>query len=409
MQHDKKHIVLLTTWYPPLQSIAVSRMKSFAKYLDHTKFRLTVVTIGTDQQYGLAQEEYGRVFRIKPPRRIFHPTFNGKDSKIWHYTKVAWKKLLSKFSGDEQGFFVSGASAYLLKLDKEDKIDLVISSFSPAAPHLAALKFCQTSTAKWIVDMRDEMSLNPQSDASTRRFYAGIEEKISKRASALTSVSQPIVDYFKTSVPGLREYVEIRNGFDCDVLDQPYHFNETFTLLHAGSFYGTRKPDTLLKALSNLHTAGKMPSSWKFCCAGAARNFSIPDAIKDHVEILPRVSNDESFSLMCAADLNVLVQPPTGRKGVYTGKLFEYMATRKYILAVVDPEDVAADLIREYKAGYVAGFTDISAIEQCLLQAINAWKQKEKLVSDPQRIMHLHRKFQVQKLNLLIEKVLHEN
>jgi hypothetical protein len=69
--------------------------------------------------------------------------------------------------------------------------------------------------------------------------------------------------------------------------------------------------------------------NWKFICAGASRNFSIPPDFKKNVEILDRVSQTESLKLMAAADLNILIQPPTGRMGVYTGKIFDYLSVNK--------------------------------------------------------------------------------
>jgi glycosyltransferase involved in cell wall biosynthesis len=406
--NEKKNIVLLTTWYPPLQSIAVNRMVAFAKYLDHSRFKVTVVTIGDKNISGLSQEDYATVYRIKPSGSLWNPKFKSSDSKIWHYAKVAWKKVGIKMRGDELSFYVKEASKFLEDWHKKNKIDLLISSFSPAAPHLVGLAFCKKHAVKWIVDMRDEMSLNPQSDATVRKYYAAIEHEINEYASALTSVSQPIVDYFKTVIPDLRKYVEIRNGFDHELTRIDYNFNETFTLLHAGSFYGTRKPDSLLKALVNLDNQKKLPEKWKFLCAGAVKNFSIPDALKSHVEILERVSHSDSLSLMTSADLTVLIQPPTGRKGVYTGKVFEYLAAQKPILAIVDTTDVAADLIREMDAGYVADFSDVTAIENAILVAVENWQKKLPLQTNPERINTLHRKYQVQKLNLLIENLLDE-
>lgn len=408
MPNEKKNIVLLTTWFPPLEGIAVNRMEAFAKYLDHGKFRLTVVTIGDKNNFGLSLEDCGTVYRIKPSSSLWNPKFKSSDSKIWHFAKVAWKKIGMRLRGDELSFYIKDASIFLEDLHKKMKIDLLISSFSPAAPHLAGLEFCKKHPVKWIVDMRDEMSLNPQSDLSVRKYYATIEREINKYASAVSSVSQPIVDYFKTVLPDLKHYVEIRNGFDHELNPIDYNFNEKYLLLHAGSFYGTRKPDTFLKALANLENKKMLPEGWKFLCAGAVRNFSIPDSIKSHVEILERVSHSESLKLMTQADLNILIQPPTNRKGVYTGKIFEYIAAQKRILAVVDASDVAAELIREFEAGYVADFSDVEAIEKALLEAIDTWRSKLHVNTNLERIKTLHRKYQVQKLNLLIENLLDE-
>ena len=53
----------------------------------------------------------------------------------------------------------------------------------------------------------------------------------------------------------------------------------------------------------------------------------------------------------------------TGRKGVYTGKLFDYLATNKPILALCDPEDVVGRLLNETKAGFTVDNADIEGIK----------------------------------------------
>ena len=47
-------------------------------------------------------------------------------------------------------------------------------------------------------------------------------------------------------------------------------------------------------------------------------------------------------------DFNLFVHPRSERKGVYTGKLFDYISAAKPILACVDKDDVAAKMIEEF-------------------------------------------------------------
>jgi glycosyltransferase involved in cell wall biosynthesis len=409
MSGSKKTIVLITAWYPPLQSVAVNRMLAFAKYLDAEKYQLTIITVGNDACFGESNEDGVDIIRIKPKTGFWRPAFKSSDPKMIHYSKVARRKLRTSIFGDHDSAWLKEAFQALEKVSNQKKIDLILSSFSPVEPHLVALKFCKKNPGtKWIVDMRDEMSLNPQTDKVTQKRYAKIEKEINIHAHALVSVSEPIVEYFKTAIPDLKYYIEVRNGFDHDLMDLPYHFNEEFTMLHAGSFYGVRKPDTLFKAMENLHKKNELPKNWKFICAGASRNFSIPPDFKKNVEILDRVSQTESLKLMAAADLNILIQPPTGRMGVYTGKIFDYLSVNKPILAVVDKRDVGAQLINKLKAGYVADFGDIAEIEDQIKLAIDQWKHHDELKPEKSEIIKLHRKHQVHKLNLLIQDLLHE-
>jgi hypothetical protein len=404
----KRHIVLLTTWFPPLQSVAVNRMLAFVKYLDHDAFDISVITMGTDTVFGKGSEAGAEVYRIKP-KSAWKPSFKPSDSKLLHKMKAAWRKLRMKFVKDEDQHWTKEAAAQLRSLHREKPVDVIISSFSPVAPHLVALEFVrQHATTRWIVDMRDEMSLNPQCDAAERARYVKIEAEINRYAVALTSVSDPIVAYFKQAIPDLQHYLAVRNGYDHEMPTGPTEPNKNFTILHAGSFYGIRKPTTFFKALERLHEKKLLPENWRFICAGASRNFSIPAAFKSNVGIIERVSQEESIKMMRSADVNLLVQPATGRLGVYTGKIFDYLSVRKPVLAVVDENDVAAALIRYLGAGYVADFDNVPQIEIALQQAIRDWKNKDQKQTDPAQIEALHRKFQVQKLNLLIETVLNE-
>lgn len=404
----RKNIVLITAWYPPLQSVAVNRMLAFARYIDSEKYNLTIITMGNATCFGEAMEDGIEIYRIKPRTGFWRPEFRSSDPKMLHYSKVVRRKVRTSLFGDHDSAWLKEAFQTLEKVSAKKNIDLILSSFSPIEPHLVALKFCKKNPdTKWIVDMRDEMSLNPQTDSVTQKRYAKIEKEINRHAQALLSVSQPIVEYFKTAIPDLKYYLEVRNGFDHDMPDLSYNFNTVFTMLHAGSFYGVRKPDTFFRAMENLHKGNELPQQWKFICAGASRNFSIPAEFKKNVEILDRVSQVESVKLMAEADLNLLIQPPTGRMGVYTGKIFDYLSVAKPVLALVDKRDVGAQLINDLKAGYVADFSDIAEIEGQIKMAIHNWKNRIEIKPEKSELMKLHRKHQVHKLNLLIQDLLH--
>ena len=109
---------------------------------------------------------------------------------------------------------------------------------------------------------------------------------------------------------------------------------------------------------------------------------------------------------MSESDINLLILPNNGRKGVFTGKLFDYLSVLKPILAIVDKKDVAATLINELNAGYVAEFDDIKEIEKMIILSVNNWVNKVHFDVDIDGVEKLHRKYQVKKLERLIDKIL---
>jgi len=111
---------------------------------------------------------------------------------------------------------------------------------------------------------------------------------------------------------------------------------------------------------------------------------------------------------MRKSDALLLIHPANGRKGIFTGKLFEYLATLKPIIALVDEEDVAAELIREANAGYICDNANIQKIEMILEEAYAEWAQKRKRVFNKDVILKHHRKEQVKRLENFIEELTSE-
>ncbi len=95
------------------------------------------------------------------------------------------------------------------------------------------------------------------------------------------------------------------------------------------------------------------------------------------------------------ADTLVLVHPK-GRKGVYTGKLFDYLATNKPILAICDPNDVIAALLEETQAGFAVDESDVEEIKKMILRCYHIWKNKEVLPRNWDKIRQYTRKRQVE-------------
>ena len=104
----------------------------------------------------------------------------------------------------------------------------------------------------------------------------------------------------------------------------------------------------------------------------------IPEHLTSVVHVAGEVPHDEAFARMLRADTLVLIHP-TGRKGVYTGKIFDYLPTNKPILALCDPRDVAAELLRETGAGFAVDNDDIAGIKAQILRCYSIWRNREVL------------------------------
>ena len=215
-------------------------------------------------------------------------------------------------------------------------------------------------------------------------------------------MSKPILDQFRELMPNVGHFLEVRNGYNHDLTFET-KFNEKFTIVYAGSFYGLIKPNTFFLGLK----AALLKEKFKFeiIFVGTHHNFQIPQEFISNCKFIPKVSQLDSIEFMASADANLLILPNDQRKGVYSGKLFDYLSVKKPIIAVVDPEDVAAQLIKDLNAGFIADFNRVEEISNAILSAYFLWKNKEKLNLNDLEIELLHRKHQVKKLELLIRKI----
>lgn len=409
---NKKHIVLLTTWFPPKIGVAVNRMQAFAKYIDKDNFDLTVITAG-DKNMNTSDEGFKVISVPEKLGFVSFPDFSKKTTTIWHYAKVAYKLFLLRILKDEGYFWEKNALQALKTLNKKYSIDAVISSFSPLAPHKVALLFKKNNPhVKWIADMRDAMSGNKLVNTNQLKLYQSFEKNMQFYVDAITTVSSPLADHFKNMFGQNIVVEEIRNGYDHDFIfdyihiNQPKNGDETFTVLYAGTFYKGRKPETFFDAFKVF--IKKVQNPVKVVFLGTPANFDIPEEVKEFVVVEEKLPYNEAIHRMSQADLLLFIHPNTGEKGIFTGKLFDYLSVRKPILAICDKDDVAAELIGQLKAGYIAAFDDAHEIGQKLTQAYEDWKNGRFVLPSQEKINTLHRKFQVEKLNVLLHHLLND-
>ena len=138
---------------------------------------------------------------------------------------------------------------------------------------------------------------------------------------------------------------------------------------------------------------------------GRSIPIKIPDNLKDIVHTQGAVPYDEVKVHMKQADALFMIYPTINRHGVYSGKLFEYLASGKPIIGMLDPTDVASKLIKQTNAGYTSCNSDIDGIEATILQAYTAWKNKEVLERDWDLVEDHHRSKQADKFDALIQEL----
>ncbi len=399
----KKRIALVTAWFPPNNGVAVNRMNAFAHYLGED-YEVEVFTLGSK---AISEKTVFGQVHYQPTKAIWdkiqHRT---TDGKLLHTWKTGVKFILGRMGVSMYGSWKKNAVAQLKRRHAETPFSVIISSYAPTEAHDVAFALVNKHPElRWITDMRDEMGSNPFLPATEKERLRKKELEYLPRITALTTISAPILEDFRKVMPGLQDYVEVRNGFDHDVAPK-HNFNPRFTVAYAGTFYGKRKPDHLFEAVVRLIEEGKVQKEdLLFRFIGTNHNFAIPAVLSDRVEFVHKIPYTEAIEMMAEADCNLLVNPPLGTKGQFSGKIFDYISVEKPILALVDMEDVAAELIHAHRAGIAVEFDDVAGTADAFLELYGYWQRKEHYPVDTSKTQELHRRFQVDKMKTLIEKI----
>jgi glycosyltransferase involved in cell wall biosynthesis len=274
------------------------------------------------------------------------------------------------------------ATPVAIRLAKREGIDVVITTSPPPSLHLLGAAVKRASGAAWVADLRDPLTSNPHRRGYESRLaqlkersVGGIGRLVASRADAIVAASDAIADEARGLSPKGR-VVTIANGCDFDdFAGLEHHPSDRLRLTHTGNFHGKRDPKPFFRALAE---SGLEDVVVRFAgdVRAADREYAEALGLGDRIELLGYVSRRRSLELQRDSEALLLLIPDSGGrgKGVLTGKIFEYLAAERPILAVVPPDGAAADLLRETAAGTVVAPDDVDAIRAALVDLHRRWK-----------------------------------
>ncbi len=280
---------------------------------------------------------------------------------------------------DHMVFWVPFAAVKGLSLLLRNDIQVIYTSSPPHSEHLAGLVLSRLSRKPWVADFRDPMLDSSGYNPSTwirRSIDEALEKLIVHYADSVLIISDHYRRIMESRYPSsMHKFMTMPNGFDLDEYkDAEPHVFDKFTILYAGSFYAERNPRFFLKSFGAWFR--KQPPDTRSNVQVIFYGI-MPDEVKkeikhqglDGVVTAPgAIPRRELIPLLKGADVLLLIigYDPESR-GTVTSKIFEYMACRRPILALV-PEGDAADILADYEKASVISSEDIGAVEVFLTE-----------------------------------------
>lgn len=251
--------------------------------------------------------------------------------------------------------------------------EIIFSSFAPEEVHFLAMKLKKMyRSAFWIADFRDPMANKLSQSNAEYKYKLRRQKKIFAKADAVTVVSKTWRDEFEKQ--GAKNAITLYSGFDSTDIEnceKKYGSSNKLVFTYTGSLYpGLSDLRPFFNAIAELIGENKIDSNLiEIVYAGAhAGEFNKQaEILGGKVKIVNHglVSREESVGLLTQSDilLHALFCFPEAR-GIITGKLGEYWASGKPIVAIITGSaraDEFISILDESGTGISYDATDMAA------------------------------------------------
>ncbi|WP_073097476.1 glycosyltransferase family protein [Leeuwenhoekiella marinoflava] len=373
-----KKVLIICYYWPPAGGPGVQRWLKFVKYLRDFDIE-PVVYVPENPHYPIEDsslekeipngieiiktpifEPYGfaKLFSKESTRQISSGIIKpeGKQSFLQKLMLFVRGNL---FIPDARKWWVKPSIKFLASYLDKNPVDIIITTGPPHSLHLIGLALKVQKDLSWLADFRDPWTtIGYQkklklTDWATKK-NANLEFEVLNKADHILVTSPTTQSDFEktTSTP----ISCITNGFDDEIVPET-SLDTAFTLAHIGSLLEDRNPEILWEVLQELVT--ELPhfsKDLKIELTGRV-GASVVDSIKEkgletNLSLPGYVNHTEALQKQHSAQLLLLIEIDSQEtEAIIPGKLFEYLASRRPILAIGPKHSDIASILKKSESG----------------------------------------------------------
>jgi glycosyltransferase involved in cell wall biosynthesis len=410
-------VLLVTMYFPPAGGGGVQRPLKLATHLPALGIETHV--LAPDDPKWLHRDE-----ELRPPTQAFvhRARYLGPKARLpseelrglsgldraLAQARLTGRRLLLP---DASVTWAPTAVPAAVRIVRREGIDAVITTSPPLSLNLIGAAVKRLTGVTWVADQRDSVLQN--ADRRFERKAVQAKEKalervvrlVARRADAVVTVSDAIAEEIRAFDPAGPVRV-IPNGCDFDdFAGLEYRPGERFRITHTGSFFGKRNPRAFLSALASTgldDVVARFVGDFR----SVDREWVKELGLDDRLELLDYLPHRRALELQRDSEANLLLLPDAAGRGkvVPSGKIFEYLAAERPIVAAVPTDGAAAKLVRETGAGVVVAPDDEKGIRDALLGLHTRWRagQLRDGYLDEEQRRRLSRKARVEELAELL-------
>jgi glycosyltransferase involved in cell wall biosynthesis len=277
-----------------------------------------------------------------------------------------------------------------LRLIREQRIDVVWTTFPIATAHAIGLAVARRSGLPWVAEFRDPMWQGDYPpDPRVNRAWKDLERSVFGQARRVIVTTPGAARDYRERFPGFgdRNIHVVENGFDEDAFARAEHRLHArvgdptarggrLTLLHSGVIYPSeRDPTCLFDAIAKLRkradpAAGRLQLILRATGNDNQYQRMIDErGIGDLVRLAPAVDYVSALEEMLTVD-GLLVLQSANCNAQIPAKIYEYFRAGRPIVALTDAAGDTADILRRADAGLIAPLDSAEAIAAALREFV---------------------------------------
>ena len=394
-----KKVLVIAYYFPPLGGAGVQRTLRFVKYLSEFGWMPTIVTVKDNKYYVKDESLLNNI-----PSEVEIISIPGFEFLNYYYRLKKYKlhkisSFLDKITAipDRQIFWCVNVRKNLPKMIDIKSFDLIYATYGPGSNLLAGLWFKKKYHLPFVIDFRDDWSNHPQIKGNMwlrikQPIFRKFEQECVNSSEKTICLNEKMKQNFIMKYPNKdkSKFVTISNGYDQNdfikikKMQNTVFPTEKFNIVYSGSFYGFQNPKKFIKAIKTLikekpsYLAGLQIHFIGNVQTKEVKKYMKEESLKTIIKLVPYMHHDKLLQYLHCADLLLLIigESP-GAEVIYTGKLFEYIAINKPILAIVPPNGAAAEVIDRTNSGFVVDHSSIQDIQKMIEFLYQQWKRKE--------------------------------